>query len=271
MKEEQTVTQSARPQTRQSIRTALRALGLRRGHIVLTHTSLSSLGWVCGGEVAVIQALLDVLGPEGTLMVPTHSSSNTEPSNWCNPPVPEDWWPIIRDTMPAFDPHLTPTRGMGRIPEVLRTWPGAHRSAHPTTSFAAIGLRAETLTQNHALEFGMGDNSPLARLYELDGQVLLLGVGHDRNTSLHLAEARTPGTMIQLDGSALYEHEQRVWKTYPTYNEESELFPQIGQDFEATHPCTVGKVGMATARLMHQRPLVDFGITWLSTHRSSST
>src|SRR5215467_1319735 len=129
------MTFQAEPRTRASLAADLRALGLRPGSVVIVHSSLSSLGWVCGGPVAVVEALLDVLGPNGTLVVPTHSGDNSDPAEWRRPPVPETWWPIIREHMPAYDPARTPSTGVGIIPETVRTWPGALRSNHPRTSF----------------------------------------------------------------------------------------------------------------------------------------
>lgn len=83
------------------------ACGIRPGSTLLLHSSLKSIGWVCGGPEAVIQALLDVLGPEGTLVVPMHSGDNSEPSRWESPAAPKDWWQAIRESMPAYDPAVT--------------------------------------------------------------------------------------------------------------------------------------------------------------------
>ena len=113
MSERDAVDKSARPATVDSIGDDLARLGVEPGMTLLVHSSLSAIGWVSGGPVAVIQALEAVLGPSGTLVMPTHSTGLTEPRNWQNPPVPEDWWPIFRDTAPAYDPDLTPTRSMG--------------------------------------------------------------------------------------------------------------------------------------------------------------
>jgi len=142
MAERAVIEASAAPQTRASIATDLHSLGVAPGSVLLVHTAVSRLGWVCGGPVAVAQALLDVLGPDGTLVVPTHTTGNSDPARWGHPPVPDAWWPVIREHMPGFDPRITPSRGVGALPEVVRTLPGAVRSAHPQMSFAAIGPQA---------------------------------------------------------------------------------------------------------------------------------
>lgn len=177
--------------TADSLAAELRRLRIRPGQTVLVHSSLSSLGWVCGGAVAVVEALLAVLGSDGTLVVPTHTGDLSDPSGWANPPVPEAWWETIRAHMPACQSakHTQPRDGSG--PEVLRTWPGAWRSDHPHLSFAAVGPDGSRITARHELADGLGEGSPLARLYELSALVLLLGVGHDRNTSLPLAQYRS--------------------------------------------------------------------------------
>ncbi len=139
----------------------------------------------------MVSALLDVLGTEGTLVAPTHSGDLSDPSRWENPPVPVEWWPVIRETMPAFDANLTPARKMGIIAEVTRHLPQALRTPHPAVSFCAVGPNAKMVTSDHGLAFGFDETSPLARLFDLDARILLRGVGYSRNFSLHLAEYRT--------------------------------------------------------------------------------
>ena len=120
MSEDKIVQKTEVPATVKSLQADFRALGVEPGMVVLVHSSLSALGWVCGGAVAVIVALQEVLGSTGTLVMPAHSPDLTEPSKWESPPVPESWWPVIREHMPAYDPVLTPTRAMGIIAETFR-------------------------------------------------------------------------------------------------------------------------------------------------------
>jgi len=258
---------SAAPTTREQLARELGALGVRPGSVVLVHSSLSALGWVCGGAQAVVHALLDALGPEGTLVVPAHTTDNSDPAGWGRPPVPEDWWPVIRGHMPAFDPLRTPARGLGVIAEFTRTWPGAVRSAHPQDSFAAIGPQAETVTARHALESGLGERSPLARIHDLEGDVLLLGVGHGANTSMHLAEHRVPAPKHEAYGAAVAGPEGRRWATWEDVVADESDFPALGAAFDATGKTRTGPVGAGHARLMGQRELVAFAVGWLTEHR----
>ena len=260
------------PATIDSLQADFNALGIRSGMVLLVHSSLSAIGWVCGGPVAVIIALQQVLGATGTLVMPTHSTDLTEPSRWENPPVPKSWWPVIRATTPAYHPDLTPTRSMGVIAETFRKQKGVLRSAHPHHSFCAHGDQASYITDDHSLKFGLGEGSPLARIYDLDGFVLLLGVGHDSNTSMHLAEYRAtfPTKCTIEEGAPISEAGTRRWTTFEDIDLDSSDFEQIGEDFlrsDIGYGVHRGRVGLANCQLMPQRAVVDFAVDWLEGNR----
>ncbi len=255
------------PATVETLTQDLVQLGVRPGMVLLVHSSLSALGWVCGGAVAVVKALEKALGQTGTLMMPTHSWDLSNPANWEAPPVPQTWWETIRDQLPAYDPDLTPTRGMGVVVDCFRSQRGTLRSSHPQVSFAARGTFAEALVGEHPLSPGLGENSPLGALYRLDGYVLLLGVGHDRNTSLHLAEHRAewPAKRRVNEAAPINVDGRRVWRTYQDQATDSADFAALGADYGSGQ---TGSVACAEAVLLRQRPLVDFGVQWIETHRA---
>ena len=267
----------AGPGTEQSLTADLHALGVREGMVVLVHSSLSALGWVCGGPVAVIRALLQAVGVDGTLVMPAHSGDLSDPSLWRSPPAPAAWWDTIRATMPAFDPAITPTSHLGVIPELFRTWPGTVRSAHPSCSFTALGPHAGRIVAEQRLEDPMGEGSPLSAVYELDGHVLLLGVGrkvgHRNNTMLHLAERRALGDGQETipAGAPILVDGVREWVSYREPDIDEDDFDEVGAAFEGQDTTTrTGPVGQARCTLLRVRPLVDFAIPWLKRHRNAA-
>ncbi len=257
------------PNTITSLKRDFKTLGVEKGSIIIMHSSLSKIGWTVGGPVSVIKALTQVLTSEGTLVMPTFTSGNSEPSQWENPPVPKSWWSIIREEMPAFEVKITPTRAMGRIVETFRNWTNVFRSNHPTSSFTAWGKQAKFITENHGLEAELGENSPTSRLYDLNGQILLVGVNHENNSSLHLAEYRSefPGKSYIRNGCAMMVNNQRQWVEWEGLDYDSDDFEQLGKDYESKINYKPGKIGLAEARLISIRDIVDFGIDWLKEKR----
>lgn len=249
-------------------------LGVCPGMTVIMHSSFKAIGsFVVGGPPAVILALEAAVGGKGNVVMPTHSGDLSDPAGWENPPVPKEWWQTIREQMPAYDANLTSLWGMGVIPEMFRKQDSVIRSSHPQLSFAAWGERAEYIAGNHSLEYSLGEQSPLARVYELEGYVLLLGVGNDSNTSLHLSEIRADyenkqeimnQAPIKMDGT-------RHWAQFKDIEYDSSDFAVIGDDFEReTGLVKRGKIGGAEAMLIPQKQLVDYGTAWLPVHRKKS-
>ena len=268
-KEYNTVKNTKKPNTVASLKEDLEALGLKKGAILIVHSSLSKIGWTVGGPVAVIDALVDVVTSKGTIVMPTFSTGNTEPSGWEYPPVPEEWWSDIRKYTPAFHPDKIPTRGMGTIPETFRKYPNVIRSNHPTTSFAAWGKKAKYITKNHPLQNDLGIDSPIGKIYKLSGQILLLGVPHMNNSSLHLAEylCEYPGKNYMEMASAIYKNKKRKWITWKELDNYSDDFDDLGRDFENMINYRPQKVGQADSRLLSQHKMIDFAMDWMVKNR----
>lgn len=153
--------------TKAEIIAKLEKIGLKTGDKVMVHSSLSSLGWVDGGAETVIDALLEVIGETGTLLMPALTSGSKE-----NP----------------YEGIQTPSY-LGQITEAFRRRPEVKRSFHPTHSVLALGKDAEALIADHIkAESACGLGTPYYKLAEVGGSVLLLGVDLDRCTILHTAE-----------------------------------------------------------------------------------
>lgn len=254
------------PNTVESLIRDFHKLGLKYKDTVLVHSSLFSIGWVCGEENAVIQALLQTVGKEGTICMPAHSGGS-DPAEWKNPPVPKEWNEIIYKNMPAFSPAITPTRGMGRIAELFRKYPGTLRSYHPHTSFCANGKNAKEITENHALTPQFGMESPLGKLYKLNAKVLLLGVNYNSCTSFHMGEVLNGNIAKVQAGAAMEINHIREWVWFKDYDYNCDDFDKLGKDLERQGQVVTGNVGNAVCKFFDIKSGVDFSAKWLKENR----
>ena len=261
------------PVTRAWLRDDLRALGVQPGMLLMVHCAMSALGWIIGGPATVVSALRDVVGTAGTLLLPAFDGGNSDPREWQHPAVPPDWWPLIRAELPAYDAATTPARGMGAVPDYFLRLPGVERSAHPAVSWAGQGPQAPAVLAGQQLSYGLGEQGPLARCYELDGHVLSLAT--QRTTVLHLAEYRAqwPGKRYHMQGSAVLVDGQRQWVEYEVLDTSNDDFEQLRQDYMRDAAARRGtdwqeaQVAYGRARLLRVRPLVDYAVAWISERR----
>ncbi len=268
MSEKEAIQKSKKPITKKSLIKDFKAGGLEKGATVIVHSSLNSLGWVCGGAVSLIEALMEVVTSEGTLVMPTHSGDYSDPKYWSNPPVPEEWYEIIRNEMPAYKPSITPTRGIGVVPEVFRQYPGVKRSDHPCLSFAAWGKDAEKIVSNHKLAYSMGEKSPLGDIYKRKGNILLIGVDHESNTSLHLAEYMADyNKEVKKFGSPVLKNGKRIWAEYEDIDFETDDFNEVAEAYEEKNEYVSFKLGQTVAKLFSQKDFVDFAVSWFEKNR----
>lgn len=248
-------------QSKKTLKRQLQMLGISSGDHVMVHSSLKKMGWIAGGAQAVVEAFMEAVTPDGTLVMPSQSMDNSDPRYWMAPPIPEDWHEPLREEMPAFDPGLSDMRGMGKIPECLHRHPATIRSPHPSHSFIAWGRFAGEWMQDHPLHDSFGPSSPLGKMMAHDVKILLIGTGFDSCTALHFAEFAQPGRTTSPQGAAMFVSGERQWVGYDCVDMDSDRFPDIAKDFPG--PVTTGTLGQAETKLVAMRPLVEFATGWL--------
>jgi aminoglycoside 3-N-acetyltransferase len=238
-------------------------LGLPEGAHVLGHVSLRAIGPIEGGAETLLRAFRRVLGPTGTLLVPTFTPQFTDPAESEGAPDSAEEVEKLRAAIPVFDAETTPAArlAVGVFPEIARQQPDAHRSSHPVASFTAIGERADFLTADAPFHYPLGTDSPLARLHQVNGWVLLIGVGQEVNSSLHLAEVWA--NVAYVHRSARVKTGADRWTTMQGSPECSEGFPKIEPLLRQARILRRGYVGNAPAQLMRQRELVSMAVAML--------
>ena len=219
----------------------LGALCLPAGAIAVVHTSFKAVGPVAGGPLGLIAALRAALGDDGTLVMPSMSDDDEHP----------------------FDARATPCRSMGAVADAFWRQAGVLRSDTPS-AFAAIGPHAAAIVASHPLAPPHGIDSPVGRACALGGFVLLLGVGHDADTTLHLAEslARVPyrarkHCMVLKDGAPV-----RV--EYDETDHCCQGFARADAWLRARGSQREGTVGRAHARLVRAHDLVRVSVAELA-------
>lgn len=264
--------------TRQGLAADLRSLGIVAGDALMVHAALRQVGKVVSGADAVIAALRDAIGPTGTLL----AYADWEADLWATDQGGMEQNPLIlpvRDELRAhalpFDPARSrANRANGAFPELLRTTPGAMRSANPGASCVALGHRAGFFVADHAMDYGYGPDSPFGELVAAEGKVLMLGAPLDTMTLLHHAEhkARLPNKrVLRIEQPVCGVDGSMQWRWFEEYNTgvpivaglADDYFARVVTDFLATGEGRRGKVGNADCVLVPAAPMVRFAVAWL--------
>lgn len=270
--------EKAPPITRSELVEHLSAIGVEEGQTLMVHTSLSSLGYVIGGADSVVLALQEVLGPQGAIMAL---------ASWDHAPPDDDrgWTPEAKAAYmsdpPAFDVAVSAcARYVGRVPERIRTWPGAVRSDHPEASFVALGGKAEWLLEDQPIDHGYGSGSPLAKVLEVGGSILMLGAPLESITMLHHAEelADVANKRTVTYSAPVKTPEGIEWVEihdidtsrgafdYSKVVGERDSFEVIAEEALAAKIGTERTIGESRSILFPASDLVSFAVAWLEKH-----
>lgn len=259
--------------TKTQLEAQCKELGLASGNVVMVHASMRSVGPILGGPDVLIDAILEAVSPEGTIMVYVG----------CQQPfddigrriyLPEEEV-FILEHCPAFNSDAArASRDFGVFAELFRTRTGAVASQNVSARMAALGANASWLVSNHSLSYGFGKGSPLEKLCELDGKILLVGSDLDCVTLLHYAEAISAiseKNVVHIKVPLTIAGE-RQWTEVEEYNSSTgvrdwphRFFADIMQKFVNTPNVNVGKLANAITYAMSARKVVDFAVPIMET------
>ncbi|GAB3661472.1 aminoglycoside 3-N-acetyltransferase [Glycomyces tarimensis] len=238
----------------------------------MIHAAFGSVGTVLGGPDALVDAVLDVIGAEGTLL--SYQDWELSADVW-----DEDGRVLeaLREHVPPFDPATArPARDHGILAATIGTRPGVLRSGNPGASVAALGASAEAFTADHPLDYGYGEDSPFARLVASRGRVLMVGAPLDTMTLLHHAEhlAELPGKRRVRIEYPLATPTGTRWRLVEEYDTSrpvvdgppEDYFGHLVEDYLATGAGRRGPVGAADTVLADAADITAFAVAWLEDH-----
>jgi aminoglycoside 3-N-acetyltransferase len=247
----------------------LTALGLRPGDTVMVHASIKAIGRLVGGPDIVHRAVVEAVGPEGTMLMAVGWADDL----YAIAKLPAAERALLLAALPPYDPATSRAdRETGLLAECFRGWPGVRRSRSPTGSFAACGRLADWLLADQTLDHYLGPGSPLDKLCQAGGRVLLLGSDPENVTLLHFAEylADVPDKRtVRHPEIVLVDGERRIVEVTALDNSRGivdwpeDYFATVTTEYLRTRAHPHGRVGDADSHLVDARDLVAFGVRWM--------
>ncbi len=255
--------------TKNQIINNLKQIGLQKDDILMLHASCKSVGNIVGGPDKIIEAILEVIGENGTLMM--YISWDQSPYNLKQMSTNEQQ--IILEHLPAFEVgKARAMKSWSILTEYLRTWPNSKQSKHPEASMVAVGKKAEWLTENHPYQYGYGEGSPLEKLCKANGKVLMLGTPLEKMTVLHYAEHITncSNKKIVKYKLPIIKNNEKEWIDIEEFDtngafdwQGEDYFKLIVAEYLSLGKGSSAQIGSASSHLVYSDKIVAFGKKWM--------
>lgn len=255
--------------TQEQLVSQLRNLQLKSGDNIMVHASLRAVGKILGGPDEIHKAIMNIILPNGTLIMYVGCEPEFEAIGR-NKRLSKEEENFIFTHCPVFDSATARARkDYGAFAELFRSWPKIICSQNPGARIAAYGAKANWFTDDHPLNYGYGPGSPLAKLYELKGKILLLGSDLDQITIFHYAEHIAPIEKKRVVNFKvpLLKEGSRIWVDLEEYDTSEGVrkwpegfFAEILIRYFKSKEITSSKVGNADSYLVEAKSLVDFSV-----------
>lgn len=218
--------------TKEELKEKLLEMGIQRGMLLLVEANTENLGYMVGGVQTFLEALMECVGYDGTIVMPAFTFYHLDPACSGSEKIIRESWELLRDQARPFHRKLSaPSTKDEMIHQFLRN-DGVLRSYHPIYSFAAWGKYAKLICDKHPLHFGLSQDSPLGKLTELNGYVLLAGCDYSQCTMFHLARYEDARLPIKIISAPIEQNTSMVWKDMLDLDLDEQGFDIIGEAME---------------------------------------
>lgn len=245
--------------TKEMLSQQLEKLGIQKGMVLFVQSDIRKLGNFAGGAQTLINALMDCVGFEGTLVIPTFTTHLADPACQKQRIAREFWGQARQDALPYHRKLSAPDWEDAFTLQFLRN-EGVVRSYHPMYSFAAWGKYAKLICDKHPLHFGLGENSPLGKLLEFNGHVVLLGELYHECTLFKLAYYHKENQPIRIISAPIESNQAMIWKDMLELSFEDEVDETLGGFIESQGVVSTAYIGNGICHMFSARDAIKLAV-----------
>ena len=254
---------------KESICAQLKELGLKRGMVVLVQGDTKNMGHFIGGEQMIIEALMETVGYEGTIVMPTFTPFLADPACQKNP-ISRSYWEDVRESALPFNKKLTMPDPEDTLANQFLRNEGVARSYHPLYSFAAWGKYAKLICDKHPLHFGLNEDSPLGKIMEFNGFVVLLGVPYEESVIFKLAQYQEKNLPIKIISAPIENNRHIEWKSMLDYDLVDTDLGEIGDIMEERSIIRSNYIAMAKCLFFSTREAVTLATSYFHLQKDAT-
>ena len=248
--------------TKEEFKAAMIRLGVKKGMLLYVSASMKPFRYVVGGAQTIIDALMEIVGYDGTIVMAAPTRHLCDPIEIKK--VPRDRSEEARKSTPPFNKKLTAPSGVGEIPIQFMRNDAVLRSNHPMVSFLAWGKYAKLIVEKHPLHFGMNLDSPLGKIKEYNGYVVTIGSDYDRCEIFHLAQYMTMKCPIRIYSVPIDRGGSTSWIQLLDLELNNEGYNEIGKIMEERFLVKTTYIGNSTGRLFSAKVAQETAVEYFN-------
>lgn len=248
--------------TKEDFKAALQRLGVKKGMLLYVSASMKPFRYVVGGAQTIIDSLTELVGYDGTIVMAAPTRHICDPVEIKK--VPRDLVGDARRNTPPFNKKLTVPSGVGEIPIQFMRNDAVLRSNHPMVSFLAWGKYAKLIVEKHPLHFGMNQESPLGKIREYNGYVVMLGQDYERCEIFHLAQYMTMKCPIRIYSCPIERSGATSWIQLLDLELNNIGYKEIGKIMEENQVVKSTYLGNSVCRLFSAKVAQETAIEYFN-------